>query len=40
MIKKYDIADLEVDQKKLLSMAQAFAKAIASTRKQKQLKGA
>ncbi|API87519.1 hypothetical protein [Francisella uliginis] len=37
---KYDIANLEVDQKKLISMAEAFAKAIASTRKQKQLKGA
>ncbi|ASG68769.1 hypothetical protein fh0823_18730 [Francisella halioticida] len=37
---KYDIANLEVDQKKLISMAEAFAKAIAGTCKQKQLKGA
>ncbi|MED7788171.1 hypothetical protein [Francisella sp. 19X1-34] len=37
---KYDIANLEVDENKLLTMADAFAKAVADTRKQQQLKGA
>lgn len=37
---QYDIANLEVDKKKLQTMAEAFAKAVASTRKQQQLKGA
>ncbi|QIW10861.1 hypothetical protein [Francisella sp. LA112445] len=37
---EYDIANLEVDKNKLLTMAEAFAKAVADTRKQQQLKGA